>query len=260
MSPKTPKVLIDHCTFVHGQTTRMVAIHQRLHWPNGESTTVKVTKLQGLRRGAGEGWLRDEVRSIRSIALAARDGRIVAMRSFELGAELSRSRTGRRTILGDLWSGVDFEHAPSPICRGAVMGGMSWQEVCSRQHQETFYLQLLKHYQSGTAEAIFADLPRTAYIVAQLSNLALLHEFSAICDSVGRKRLGDGFHLWTALCAGLDYFVTTDGKFLRTVPIEYRNGDMSCQALSPTELLEVLDLAPSDLPIAEGSVSSFAMA
>ena len=111
------------------------------------------------------------------------------------------------------------------------------------------------HYESNGVPQAFLDILGLDNF--QLGNLKRLGEFKTLCDAVGPKRWCDAFHLWTALCNGLDYFLTTDEKFLRVLRNTCTNVDLLLPAVCPSELVDALHLPPVPLPIQEGEVIPF---
>lgn len=253
--PNAVCALIDHCVIMHGKTTRLVAVTETIDW--GHTTApIKVTRLQGKRLGEGETWLRNERRSIAALGMAARQGSLRPYTSMELGAERLKARMKGSGIRGDLWNHVRFEHVPVPLDRSTWMGSRTLEQVASREDQRAFYLRLLKFAREGVPQALLDALPETEFIGHQKRHLARLSEFAAICTTVGEARHGDAFHYWTALCGNLDYFVTTDKAFLDALR-QHPDPDLVCQAVSPSELVELMDLLPMDLPISEGEIAAF---
>jgi len=256
MSSRNPKVLVDHCAIMNGKTTRLVAVTETVNW--GPTTApIRVTRIQGKRLGRGEDWLRNERRSLAALGAAAREGLITAHTSMELGAERLKAPMGGRGIRGDLWSGVRFEHSPVPLDRSTWMGSLSLEQMASKAHREEFYDRLLQFARDGVPQRFLDCLPSTEFIELQKRNLGRLSEFATLCEVVGEQRRGDAFHYWTALCSDLDYFLTTDNRFLRVLRT-HPDKNLIYRAVTPSELVEVIDLPPAALPIEENEVAPFA--
>jgi hypothetical protein len=139
------------------------------------------------------------------------------------------------------------------------MGALSLEQMASKDHREAFY-RLLAHWaRHGIPADLLNSLPQSEYVDAQRPNVARLGEYLALCDAVGEKH-GDAFHFWTALCNGVDYFLTTDAKFLRTLRAQHSDPETIYRAVSPTELVQALDLRAFELPLAEGEIQPYARA
>lgn len=74
-----------------------------------------------------------------------------------------------------------------------------------------------------------------------ISNLRQVERFRELCSGLAKKQYPDAFHLWTAEVNGMQYFLTTDGKFIR-VMTETKNISLPCKPVSPAELLEILQI------------------
>jgi hypothetical protein len=254
------RVLVDHCVFLHGQTARHIEILENFEWPTGHKQAMNVLRLRGRRLASSEQRLRAEIPAIAAIGEAARQGAILVLTSEEIQAERFRARMGNRGVLGDLWAGVRFGHIPSPLARCTWMGDLTLAQMGSRDHREEFYRRLVHWARQGIPADLLKWLPHSEYVDAQRPNIARLGEYLAICDAVGETRLGDAFHFWTALCNGVDYFLTTDAKFLGALRERHCDPEALYRAFSPTELVQALDLAAFELPLAEGEVQPYARA
>jgi hypothetical protein len=254
------RVLVDHCVFVHGQTARHVQVSESFEWPTGQKHTMKVLRLQGRRRSSGEHHLRIEISNIAALGEAARRGTILVLTSEEIQAERLRARMGSRGVLGDLWADVRFGHVPSPLARSTWMGGLTLEQMASKDHREEFYRRLVHWARHGVPADFLNWLPESEYVKSQRTNIARLPEYLAICEAAGETRLGDAFHFWTALCNDVDYFLTTDAKFLGALRAQHLNPAILYRAVSPMELVQALDLPAVELPIAEGEIKPYARA
>jgi len=256
MASHPAKVLVDHCAIENGRTTRLVGVTETVTWGT-KRVQVKVARIQGKRLQKNEEWLRNERRSLATVAAAARNGLITVHTSLELVAERLRARSTGRGIRGDLWIAVRFEHAPAPLDRSTWMGSLSLQQMASKEHREEFYSQMLALAHHGVPQQLLDALPTTEFVERQKANLSRLREYASLCDVVGSKRRGDAFHYWTAICNNLDYFLTTDKRFVEGLR-KHSNKDLIGRAVTPSELVRVLHLPPTTLPIAEGEITPFA--
>ena len=257
MPPKS--ILVDHCCLNHGRTTQMVNVEQRLDWGHTQST-VKVAMIRGRRRQPQETWLREEIRSLASVCDAIRKGVLVAYTSMELSAERMRSTMRGQGIQGDLWDSIRLEHVDSPLDRSTWMGGLTLEKMTGKDHKAAFYDRLLAMGRDGVPREFIDHLGTSEFVVRQLKNLGRLGDFVKICKAVGRPRYGDAFHLWTALCCNLDFFLTTDKMFLEQLRRDAEITDLAKRAITPSELVAILGLPPTELPVKENEVVPFLMA
>jgi hypothetical protein len=253
MTAGTPRVLVDTCTRKQGALIgRAIDEPHTTDW-GGRQVGWLVRRLQARRLQHNAHGLREQIPFIASVTEAIRAGRLAAYTSSELrheGWDLVRGRNQR----GDLWAGVRFGNVDPPLERSTWMGGLTVDQVYSGKHQQTFCEILLQYARTGVPQELLDVLELDDF---QRLNLTRLGEYRVICEAVGRNRYRDAFHLWTALCNGLDYFLTTDEKFLRVLRQKCDRDDLVRLAISPLELARKLDLPPGPLPVHEGEVIAY---
>lgn len=242
------RLLVDHCTVIHGDTVRVVSMAEPIMW-GPKRVVLPVAQLQGRSRDPCADWLRREIDALPAVTAAARAGRIEPFTSLELEAEAMLSRRPCMGTVGDLWAGVSFGDAPAPLDRSRWMGALTLSAFCSRARQREFYELLLHFAQRGVPRELMDVLNPTPF---EMESIARLGEFARICEAVGETRRGDAFHFWTAVRNGLDYFLTTDQRFLAA--IRQSSVEWAWQAVSPSEVAECLELPPRRLPVSEGEV------
>jgi hypothetical protein len=57
----------------------------------------------------------------------------------------------------------------------------------------------------------------------------------------------------------LDFFLTTDDKFLRLLREDPSITDLAYRAVTPSELVGILDFTPAELPVGENELVPFSM-
>ena len=248
-------VLVDHCVIVNGQTVRYVKVPQTRRW-GPHAVTMDVLRVQGKRRGSNEEWLRRELAAIGAIGSAAVHGELRVFTSFELSAERLKSRMGGRGFTGDLWKDVAFEHATSPIDRSRIMASLTLHDMSSQENREDFCRRLLTLAKDPERARRYSAFQLTPF---EQESLERLDEFAGLCESVGPSRYVDAFHLWTAVRNGIDYFLTTDNKFLTALRNQHGDATLLSRAVLPTELCDALGLSPMPLPITEGAIVPFGL-
>lgn len=78
-----------------------------------------------------------------------------------------------------------------------------------------------------------------------LNNLRRVQRFRDLCNGLAEKQYPDAFHLWTAEVNGIEYFLTTDKKFIRAMT-ETKRLSLPCRPLSPSDLLYLLEIEDRD--------------
>lgn len=255
MAQKPPKVLVDYCAMQHGLLIgRAVEEVSTAMWGGVKPVTLGVVRLQGRKLPPGAHWLRAEIKCLASVTAAMESGQLAAYTYSELIAERMMGRDGWSGLRGDLWRNVSFLHVPPPLERSTWMGGLNLDQYSSREHQAEFCERLLQFEKNGVPKQFLEALDLDEF---QLRNLRRLSELRDLCGVVGRSMWCDAFHLWTALCSDLDYFLTTDEKFLRVVREGCANPALQTPAVSPSELVNIFDLHEVPLPIKEGEIVPF---
>jgi hypothetical protein len=170
---------------------------------------------------------------------------------MELDAERWRGRLKPFGSRVDLWDGVHPGRVPPPLDRSRWMGSLTLGELASRDHQNAFVARLLSLAASPAGDDVLDALQIPEH---ERRNLLRLPELVALCNAVGEPRHIDAFHFWTALCNDLEYFLTSDKRFLQSLREKGQPADMICRAVSAAELVDALSLARSPLPIGAGEV------
>lgn len=207
--------------------------------------------LQGKAQPKDAEWLNREIEALAAVGAAARLGRLRACISSEINFERRKGGVGARWSRTDLWNSVNFEHVDPAVERSRWMGSLSIGEVLSAEHKQEFVNRLLHFARHGVPQVFFeySDVPDF-----ERRNLAKLNELASLCTAVGETRWVDAFHFWTALCDDVDFFLTTDKKFLEALREKDLSADWVCRAVSPSTLMEILNLPPRSLPITGGEL------
>lgn len=142
---------------------------------------------------------------------------------------------------------IRFQDVPPPIDRSKFVQTTNWTDG---KVVDKFLDFLLEADASGLermmkARACFSDFER--------QNAAQLKLFKDMCSNkaIGEKRKRDVFHLWAAECSHIDYFLTTDLKFLRSCnnAINHKKFDINCKVVSPADLVKELSIPDNDIHI-----------
>lgn len=250
MTRRIPRVLVDTCTREHGILIgRAVAERCSSTWGD-LPVSWDVVRPQARKHEPTALWLREQIPHLPAIAAAMRPGQIEACTSGELRFE-GPHKIGFSGMRGDLWRDVTFAHVDPPLERSTWMGALTMKEAFSGDHQQEFCERLLHYAREGVPQVLLDVLELDDF---QRANLPRLGEYRVLCEAVGPERYRDAFHLWTALCHRLEYFLTTDETFLRVVRKECIHLELHVPVVSPAELVDALHLPPAPLPLREGEV------
>jgi hypothetical protein len=151
---------------------------------------------------------------------------------------------------GDLMKDIRPEHVPAAISRGKFEQ-MELFEFAEKVRVVAFCKLLLKlRYET------LAPYPEVIarFTEFELGNLQLLDRFRELCLHVAEKHYPDVFHLWTAETNGLNYFLTTDQKFINVMGKK----TLSTRPIAPRDLLAHLGVKRLDpLPFSDGKWHPF---
>lgn len=253
MTADVPRVLVDTCAREHGVLIgRAVKVRESTTWGD-LPIELEVVRLQGRKLEPNADWLREQVKELAAIAAAALARRLELCTSSELMFE-GPHKVGFAGVRGDLWQGVSLAHVAPPLERSTWMGALTLDQAFSGDHQQRFCERILSFARDGVPQGLL-DMLKLDEL--QRGNLDRLGEYLTLCEAVGPRRYRDAFHLWTALCNGFDYFLTTDETFVRVVREQCADIDLHVAAVLPSELVDALHLPPASLPISEGEIIPF---
>ena len=159
---------------------------------------------------------RKQLDSLPCVAEFARSGSIQLYTTIELELESwgLKDKTGRNAAKSDgfdLFAGLTFKKVSCPVERPLIW---SFRRSATYETKQAF-LQGIRH-------------PR----------------FVELRAAVPEKHMGDAFHVWSAENAGLDCFLTCDGRFVNVWRHQKRVAS-ALQVLLPAELLLRIQQPPS---------------
>lgn len=80
-----------------------------------------------------------------------------------------------------------------------------------------------------------------------------LSTFQEMCDNkvLGRKRAQDIYHLWSAECNNLDYFLTTDAKLINSynTAVRHKKINLNCNLINPKDFIKELNISRKNIEI-----------
>lgn len=140
------------------------------------------------------------------------------------------------------FNGVEILHIDSPIERSKFFQSANWLKG---EEVEKFIDWLL------TCDLNLLWRIESLLSSYEMENFKNLDIFRVLCSEevFGRKRARDVFHLWAAECAGIDYFLTVDFKFLRIFEDKCAQNKVStrCKVISPSALIKRLNISTDDI-------------
>ena len=235
-------VLLDNCVLSLSDTMRTVLkpVHVVV---GGVKQTFQVLGFE--RRwspDAEEQWLRSEFECLPTVAGLAREGRVRLCFYNELRHEASK-RPGSfpRTPIGHLFYGVKFNEIDAAVERSYFFQ-IDISEYVTTEEMIKFCKWLLVCDVGDPLDSLEST---GRFPTSLIQNLRNVGRYRTLCSGLGERQYPDAFHLWTAEVNGMDYFLTTDRKFIRAMT-ESKRLRLPCEPISPSALLEVLGISDRD--------------
>jgi hypothetical protein len=194
-------------------------------------------------------WMRSQIEALPSIARAAKPPkqRLRLYTYFELQMEHWRGHNFPASSPGDIFRGVPVEAVSVGLQRSSFFGGLSGDEIVSRDAQIKFCEWLLANGEKIlNSPGICAKLGN-----AQVSVLQGLKRYRELCKPLAPIQYVDALHLWTAELNGIELFVTMDKKFVNAL----RSGkrlDIKCRPVFPEDMLVELGTEQEPMPYEYG--------
>ncbi len=181
-------------------------------------------------------WLREEISCLPSISKLVNDNAITAYRYIELDLEnWKRSGSADTSRLGQLFPNTIMHEVPPAIERSYFFQASLTEHLHNDQVIE-FCKWLNKKNIEADILNILTNKPVPKEVIKNVNSLPNFHELCRVLQK--EAQYVDAFHLWSAEMCNIDYFLTADRKFINAI----KNANCSCQAILPSQLLEVLNI------------------
>jgi hypothetical protein len=246
--PKPVSVLVDNCITSLSDIMVPTGKEDEISWVGGTKKYTISGYIRKSPRNENEQWLQRQIDALPTIARLARDGGISCHTYSELEYEaMLRPGSFPANIIGDLFENVEFSRVNAPITRSRFFSGDE------RFVQREAVIDFCKWLHDPKVESL-ADRTDFQRLLPEfeLNNLRHVGRFRDICQGLSKKQFPDAFHLWTAEVSGLDYFLSTDKKFIQAIT-KLDKTDLPCKPISPEDLLSELGVTERDpFPYEEG--------
>ncbi|MFC1672592.1 hypothetical protein ACFL12_00420 [Pseudomonadota bacterium] len=241
--PENPiSVLIDNCVDGYSDVMEGARKPVTLQWGDIEINEHIVGYQRKQPRKPNEAWLQTQIDCLPTVARLAQEGGLVLASYSEIRFEgFQRSGGFVGSFIGRLFQDVDLSKV-SPAIERSRLYQMEFGSYIQRSAMIEFCEFLLE-----LDEQLLLGTPKVAerFPEFELTNIRHLERFRALCRGLGKKQYPDAFHLWTGEVNGVDYFLTTDKKFIRAMT-ESKNVDLPCKPISPEVLLKELGITERD--------------
>ena len=235
-------IFIDNCIISLSDTMQGTAKVQKIVWGD----IAQDVKITGFERkpmpSADQAWKRDQIECLLTVGRIAREGKVELYTYNELTNEAwKRPGSFPSNVLGNLLAGVTFKHVDAAVERSFFFQ-METSEYISKEQMVKFCKWLLESKVETLADRLKGQ---ERYPTFLLNNLRGVKRFREICKGLAEKQYPDAFHLWTAEVNDIEYFLTTDKKFIRAMT-ETKRINLPCRPLSPSDLLDMLEIKERD--------------
>lgn len=237
-----PKVMVDCCVTSIGNV-------DPASWKRVDSNGPFANKLLVYEITAKSPKQRELIKAIMAISNFAEQHRIKLYTYDELRWEEWNGYQSMGNNLTPLaaFTKVRFNDVPPPIDRSKFVQTANWTDG----KEADKFLDFLLEADSSRLEKMMKV--QTCFSDFECQNAAQLKLFKDMCSNkaIGEKRKRDVFHLWAAECNHLDYFLTTDLKFLRSCnnAISHKKFVINCKVISPADLVKKLSIPDNDIHI-----------
>ena len=239
---KIKKILIDNCI----ESLSMVMVpalkEQEIQWGNRKQTIKIVGYVRKPTLPPNEKWKQYQVDCLPTVARLTRDKQLDLYIYNEILFEGWQRPGGfPRNTIGNIFNGIEFNHCNAPIERSRIFQTEIGKYI--QRNQVIDYCKFLIH----SNVEILAENPaiQQRFPQNELNNLRNVSRYRDLCKGLSEKHYPDALHLWAAEVNGLDYFLTTDHRFINAM-IMTKKIELSCKPISPEDLLKVYSISELD--------------
>lgn len=211
------KILIDRNIEINAITHKTGTAPQSINWGGSEQTMFVLQRIY-CPPPASAKFRTEQLPYLGTVCSMAKAGRLEFYKAHELLMEKFRQRGRDEGYCGfNLLRDIPITWVKSPADRTIVVNSFGPSIGTTEEEQMDFFRSITNS------------------------------RFLQIREVVGESHIDDAFHLWTAEEAGLDGFLTMDQKFWRTVNQKKHLIKSDALVLTPKELCELMNEAPSDI-------------
>jgi len=235
-------ILFDNCINSLSDSLQGTIKSQEVVWGDN----VQEVKIVGYERrplpDAEQLWKRQQIVCLPTVGRIAKEGKIELYTYNELQHEAwKRPGSFPPNLLGNLFAGISFKRVDAAVER-SFFSQMELSEYILKKQVIEFCNWLLNSKVEDLAGRQWAQERYPAFL---LNNLRGVQRFRDLCNGLAEKQYPDAFHLWTAEVNEIEFFLTTDQKFIR-VMTETKRLHLPCRPLSPSDLLDILEIHERD--------------
>lgn len=237
------KVLVDTCV----QSLALVAEPGRLPF-QAANGLLSGDLIVYRAKSRHTGWKQREVEALPSLARQASTENVEFYTYWETVIEVNRAQRFPRDFRCDLFAKVPFIHCDAAIERSNyfMLPGKDFDK-------EAAAVSFCRWLLNVNEDVILSQSQLMARISENERKAWLgLKRYRELCAGLNSRQWLDAFHLWTAECCGIEYFLTIDKKFINALQ-QTKRIELACKPILPTQLLQVLGVTNLDpLPYEPG--------
>lgn len=244
--PSPKKVLVDNCVLSLAETVQSAAKRTEVPW-GGRIESMDIVGFAG--KTPRDNTQQSQRECLPTIARLAQSGELRLYQTIEVDFEAWHRSGTLAPLPGYLFVNIPFSDIPSAVERSRIQ-----QTDMSTYVQGDALAQFCK-WLLGINEKLMLSKPtiRARFTTQEITNLENLDRFRDLCKGLSADQCRDAFHLWGAEVSGLDYFLTTDTKFIRALTMRGKKTDLPCLPITPSGLLDVMGVDDRDpLPFGPG--------
>ena len=232
------RVLLDTMVLRHTATTVSVYKKHSLRVASIEHTYNVLGMQRNIHHISSGRWIKNQVEALPTVMKQAREGKILIYNYIELEFEIMKGNWFElRGGKGDLFKDIKIELLPSAVERSKLYQ-MDMSEYLKKETLIKFCKFLL--------EVDFKEIEKRPLLLSKFTdfekqNLKSLNRFKELCSSLDETHYPDALHLWTAEVNGLDFFLTSDRKFIN-VMTQTSLAQLKTKPICPVDLLDFMGI------------------
>ncbi|AVI64401.1 hypothetical protein CKQ84_00080 [Shewanella sp. WE21] len=204
-------------------------------------TSVRIDGVLGYVRKAAleknSSWLQEEFNCLPTISKLLQSKKIIGYRYVELELEnWQRSGSAIGSKFGNLFPENLFNEVNPAIERSYFFQSFMNEYITTSAMVK--FCNCLRNINPSNNN--FEKLGLSAEMQKNLRNISRYHELCHVLQK--EEQFVDAFHLWSAEVNDIEYFLTTDQKFMNAI----KNAVGSCQPILPTQLLNKLGVSEKE--------------
>lgn len=235
------KVLLDNSAYKKAAIEISVMTPKVVNW-GGNDHVFQVSQVQRAKHMLEQ---REQMQAYQDIINQVRIGRVQLFTYSELLHESWNAADPRYIGAKHLLDGITLHHIDPAVERSRFQQMEFGKYICIKNGKKKSdkrskmieFCELLRGLNEDVVSQLL-EIPYFNFSQQEKDNLTS-QRFRELAQSLATHQLPDAFHLWSAEVAGLDYFLSFDGKFVRAMTMSSKL-NLPCKPVLPITLLQIL--------------------